>query len=381
MSKICAVTAKSYDMEVVQGAIDKIFDLLDLDKLVKSEYKVLIKPNLLMKRKPSEVTTTHPNVVLAVVNKLHNIGVKKIIIADSPSGLYTKQALNDIYKGCGIKEIVSKAGADVELNYDITADYMYNSDAKVCKTFNIIKPVHDADFIISIGKVKTHGMTTMSGSVKNLFGSIPGLQKPEMHCRFNKLDEFCEMLIDLSLTVKPNISIMDGIEGMEGDGPSGGTPKKAEFIAASENPYELDMFLAKKIGINPFEVPINKSAIQRNLCSKDMSRYDFVGDADALYKEVKFKLPKSVDIDFTKVVPKVISRPVGFILDKLLVSRPVIKIDKCVGCGKCAESCPQHTITIINHKAKINYANCIKCFCCHEMCPIKAIDMKRRINL
>ena len=50
---------------------------------------------------------------------------------------------------------------------------------------------------------------------------------------------------------------------------------------------------------------------------------------------------------------------------------------KCIGCGKCAESCPAHTIQILERKAVIAYPNCIRCFCCHEMCPKQAVDIRR----
>ncbi|QSX06765.1 DUF362 domain-containing protein [Sedimentibacter sp. zth1] len=379
MSKICAVDASSYEINTVQKAIDRLFEIIELNSLVKPNYKVLIKPNLLMKRKPAEATTTHPTIILAIVNRLKALGVDNIVIADSPAGLYTKQALKDIYKVCGMQDVSIKSGA--KLNTNVEYDTKYIKEGKACKTFNIIKPIHDADFIISVGKVKTHGMTTMSGAVKNIFGSIPGLQKPEMHCRFNVLDQFSEMLVDLALCVKPNISIMDGIVCMEGDGPSGGTPKTCNFIAGSQNPFELDVFLAKKIGLEPKSVPTIVASSERGLCDISGNDLDFIGDEDALKPINDFKLPKSVSVDFVNFVPKIFRRPSNFVLNKFLVSRPVINTDKCVGCGKCAESCPQNTIEIINGKAVIDYRKCIKCFCCHEMCPVKAIDMKRRLNI
>ena len=64
--------------------------------------------------------------------------------------------------------------------------------------------------------------------------------------------------------------------------------------------------------------------------------------------------------------------------ERFLVPRPKINTDKCIGCGRCRDICPQNTITITNGKARIDPKNCIRCFCCHEMCPAKAIDVKKR---
>lgn len=378
MSKIASINTVDYENKNVQHAIDTIFDLLNIDEIIKPEYKVLIKPNLLMKRKPSEVTTTHPSLILAIINRLKALGIRNIVIADSPGGPYTKTLLTDIYKASGMYDVAMQT--NVSLNLNTTADLMNSENSNCCKVFNIIKPVHEADFIISVGKVKTHGMTTMSGGVKNLFGCIPGLQKPEMHCRFNKVDEFCDMLVDLALCVKPDVTIMDGVIGMEGNGPSGGVPKQCGFIAGSRDVFALDVYLSKKIGLNPEEVPTIVASSKRKLCDINAGDVELLGDEEALNKIYSFKRPESVSVDFAQKVPKIFRRPANYIMKKVLVSRPYIIKQKCVGCGKCAESCPQNTINIKDRKASINYKNCIRCFCCHEMCPIKAIEMKRMIN-
>ena len=62
---------------------------------------------------------------------------------------------------------------------------------------------------------------------------------------------------------------------------------------------------------------------------------------------------------------------------RVLTPKPVIQNNRCIGCGKCAESCPAHTIELRERKAVINYSGCIKCYCCHEMCPVRAISVRR----
>lgn len=378
MKKVCAVDTFNYDIEVVRESINNIFNLLEFDRLFDKNKKVVIKPNLLMKRDPSGATTTHPSIVQAIIERLQTIGVKDITIAESPAGLYTKKTLADIYKVTGIIEVSNNTKTN--LNLDVGYKSIFNDKGVVCKRFNIINPICDADIIINVGKVKTHGMTTMSGSIKNLFGVVPGLQKPELHCKYNKLDIFSEMLIDLNECVKPTISIMDGVVCMEGNGPSGGNPKECNFIAASESQYNLDIFLSKKMGLKPDDIMMIKCASRRGLCNIDDMDEKIIGDEKALEPINDFKMPDSISIDFSNKVPKVLRRPANYLMNKVLVAKPVIKKNECVGCGKCEESCPQHTIKIINNKAHINYKNCIKCFCCQEMCQVKAIKIKRFIK-
>lgn len=378
MGKVCSVVGESYNLENVQNAIDKTFKLLEIDKKINPNLRILIKPNLLMKRRPEEATTTHPMVILAVINRLKALGVKDITIADSPGGLYNKTHLLDIYNASGMKDVADKTGAKLNTNVEyMPKGYM---EGIKCKSFNIIKPVHDADYIISIGKVKTHGMTTMSGGVKNLFGCVPGLQKPELHCRFNNTEEFCEMLVDLAQCIKPNLTIMDGIVCMEGDGPSGGSPKECNFIAAAEDVFSLDVFLSKKIGLKPENVPTVLASSKRGLCSLNFDNIELVGDSEAFRFINDFKMPKSTSVDFVAKVPKFLQKPANFLVNKYFVSKPIIELNKCIGCGKCAESCPNKTIDIIDRKAVINYNNCIKCFCCHEMCPVRAIKIGRTMK-
>jgi uncharacterized protein (DUF362 family) len=78
---------------------------------------------------------------------------------------------------------------------------------------------------VDVAKLKTHAMTGLSGAVKNMFGAIPGLLKPEMHCRFPQKEDFSAMLVDLCEAVRPSVCFVDAIVGMEGNGPSGGTPR------------------------------------------------------------------------------------------------------------------------------------------------------------
>lgn len=359
----------SYEQSAMVAAVRRHFDALQLSERLSPETKVLIKPNLLMKRRPEEGTTTHPALVEAIAICLKELGVTNITLADSPGGPYSKLALAPIYEASGMRAAAEHTG--MKLNQDFSTFERKTDGGVKVNSFTLIKPVQDADFIINAAKLKTHGMTTLSGGVKNLFGTIPGLMKPEFHWRFPEKTDFCGMLVDLCETVKPSVTFVDAVVSMEGDGPSGGTLRETGMLLAAESPYAMDMALCGVIGISPDEVETVRIAAERGLGPATESELVFLGDELRRFSD--YRMPHSKSLSFREHIPK----PLQKMVPRLLSSKPVIQKKPCVGCGKCAESCPAKTITIVDRKAVIGYERCIRCYCCHEMCPVKAITIRR----
>lgn len=372
MSKFPAVGVThtpDYTIERVCSDVRRHFAFHNIDKQVLNGKRVLVKANLVMKRTPEEATTTHPAVIEAIVRCAQECGAKEVVIADSPGGPFTVGALRGIYMSCGMQQAAEHTGA--VLNEDVTSFERERQENELVHRFTLIHAIEEADFIIDAVKLKTHGMTMLSGAVKNLFGTIPGLMKPEFHWRFPKKDVFSNMLVDLCETVRPDLVITDAIVCMEGDGPSGGVPKQAGMLLSSRSPYEHDLAACALMGLSADEVFTVSHAIRRGLCSETIDEVSLVGDP--LIRCSDFLMPKSKSIAFSEKIPKVFLP----VVDKLLTSKPVIRKKDCVGCGKCAESCPAKTIHIVERKANIDYSACIRCYCCHEMCPVRAIDIKR----
>lgn len=372
MSKFPAVGVThtpDYTIERVCSDVRRHFAFHNIDKQVLDGKRVLVKANLVMKRTPEEATTTHPAVIEAIVRCAQECGAKEVVIADSPGGPFTVGALRGIYASCGMQEAAAHTGA--VLNEDVTSFERERQENELVHRFTLIHAIKEADFIIDAVKLKTHGMTMLSGAVKNLFGTIPGLMKPEFHWRFPKKDVFSNMLVDLCETVCPDLVITDAIVCMEGDGPSGGVPKQVGMILSSRSPYEHDLAACALMGLSADEVFTVSHAIRRGLCSETIDEVSLVGDP--LIRCSDFLMPKSKSVSFSEKIPKVFLP----VVDKLLTSKPVIRKKDCVGCGKCAESCPAKTIHIVERKANIDYSACIRCYCCHEMCPVRAIDIKR----
>ncbi len=361
-------TSENYRIDRVVTCLEEIFNQMGgIDSIVKPGMRVAIKPNLLMAKKPEEAATTHPSVVHAVIKLVQRAGGIASIV-ESPGGPYNIPMLKMVYARTGIEQIANETGA--ELNFDLRVEKIDNSDAEYLKSIKILKPLYDADIIINLAKLKTHGLMVYTGAVKNMFGSIAGLEKSEYHLRMSNNELFANCLIDIFLATKPRINIIDGIIAMEGDGPSAGVPKYIGCIFASTDAFACDYVALKTIGVDYRKVPLMKIAEKRGIFDKN--------NVNTLGVDIDSIKPESFE------VPALSHQKTGskFAFVRLLKEKfrpqPEIMRDKCISCGKCVEVCPPKAVTKdIDKQISIDYNKCISCFCCHEFCPEKAIKIKK----
>ncbi|SEF50499.1 Uncharacterized conserved protein, DUF362 family [Caloramator fervidus] len=371
MERVFLSRCETYKKDEVYKAVDKIFQLAGgIDKIANKGEKIFLKINLVIKKHPDDAATTHPMIVEAVAKMLVEHGCQ-VIIGDSPGGPYNERVLKSLYKVCGIEDAAKNAGA--KLNFDCSTSDYKTVGGCIIKKLNMIKPPFECDKIITISKLKTHSMALYTGAVKVLFGMIPGIFKAEYHLKMPDIKDFSNLLVDICETVKPYFSIIDGVVGMEGDGPTAGVPKKTGLILASFNPYYLDVAGAYVMGISPKDVPTIQRCIERNLCSGKIEDIEFLGENINDFV-IKYKIPNTKSVNFFRGrVPKKVEE----FLTYYLSPRPIFDYNICVGCKRCYEVCPPKAIKIENNKPHVNYKSCIRCFCCHELCPKKAVKIHR----
>jgi uncharacterized protein (DUF362 family)/Pyruvate/2-oxoacid:ferredoxin oxidoreductase delta subunit len=372
MNKVHITRCEEYDYPMVEKAVAACFDASpDVKAKLFKGAKVLVKTNLLMRKNPEDATTTHPIVVEAIVRYLQALDCQPII-GDSPGGPFNEWNLKGVYKATGMTVVAEKTGCG--LNYDTSVVEVHNDKAKLLKTMQIIKIVQDVDFVISAAKLKTHGMMTYTGAVKNLFGVIPGIIKADYHLKMNNAENFAEHLVDICEYVNPIFSIIDAIDGMEGDGPSSGIKKHVGLLMSSSNPHALDVAASKVAGISPALIPTLVVAENRGLASSDYKKLEISGvELDKIEVE-PFKLPNSIQVNFVGgKVPKFMEK---FVINTFR-SQPIFDHSKCIGCGDCKRSCPPDVIRMENNKPTPDLNKCIRCYCCHELCPVNAVDIKK----
>mgnify|MGYP006278813367 CR=1 FL=1 len=377
MNKVSLVSCEDYNYEKVKRKLVESFNNIGgIDKYISKGDKVLLKINLLMKKSPEEATTTHPIFTKALAEILAEYGAK-VVIGDSPAGPFNIKSLKSIYKACGMTKIIEDLdNPNITLNYNIEYCKVINPKAKLLKQLTITDMIKDVDKVISVSKLKTHGMCTFTGAVKNMFGIIPGVLKAEYHFKMSDIKDFTDALTDICLYANPILSFMDGIVGMEGAGPSAGDPRNVGVIIASDSPYYLDKVATDIINLKDEKVPTIMRSIERRFILKDSSDLDIVGEQLNNHVIKDFKVPKTRSIHFIDDnFPDIIKK----IADKSLRPKPIFNHDICVGCEDCKNSCPADVIEMIDNKPVVDLDQCIRCFCCQELCPAKAVEIKRPI--
>jgi len=347
-TRIFIASCKEY--EQVEAAVERVLDAFGgASAILNGRKRVLVKPNLIMPRKPEDAATTHPAVIEAICTIFVKAGAEVEII-DSTGGPHTKFILKMLYGKTGMKKAAEKSGAKLSLNTSTkTVDY---PEGRIIKKFDLLSPVLEADLVITAAKAKTHSYQAMTGCVKNLFGCIPGLGKPLLHRKYSKKDDFAGMLVDICERIKPGFSILDAVYGMEGAGPTGGNPKHLGAIIGGISPYAVDLAQCYLMGLRTDSVYTIKEAAMRELSPKNPEALTWLGDdREPLRTNFKPAIKHKNDII------------------------PIIK-ENCTGCGDCARVCPMECITIQERKAVISGKECIRCYCCHEFCPAKAISLE-----
>ena len=320
---------------------------------------VLLKPNLLSPRPPEQAITTHPEIVRQVIYLLKDFG-NKIYIADSPAGGSTKD-IPRLWERTGMREVARETGAEL---ININARGLVERKG-IQRNFFLSDLLEEVEYLVNLPKLKTHGLTLLTGAIKNVFGLIPGFQKSVYHLQFPKPLEFAENLIEVFAAVHPHFNIMDGIRILEGNGPSsGGKVRYAGFLLAGKDAVALDSVAAHSVNLKPQQVDTVRLAAQNKLGVADLVNISVVGD------ELQ---PVSIEIP----APHVFSRLPDFtygVLRRFIWTRPKADPQRCTGCGLCIRNCPVQAMAADeNNVPKINYQTCINCFCCAEVCPEDAI--------
>lgn len=331
--------------------------------------RVVIKPNLVMKKAPEGAATTHPALLeeLLLLLKEHTDDIR---LVECPGGLGTPALVEAIHRATGMRAVCDRYGVEI-----VTEPCAVSASVKdgVCThTLSLSREMLEADVLINLGKLKSHSLTTFTGCAKNLYGAIPGLTKVEYHARFATVGEFSDLICDINQTLVPTLNVLDAVVGMEGNGPTGGVPRKIGGIVGGTDTYAVDTLGARLIGLDFSKAPLLCAARARKMAEEEIA---CVGDDYTPFVLEDFVFADAQRFSFLREMPKMKW------ICRFLEPRPVIS-RRCVGCGECVRLCPKQTITLKTKggktRAHIHKNQCIRCYCCQELCPAKAVDTKSR---
>lgn len=322
--------------------------------------RVALKLNLVSAMKPEQAATVHPAVVCALVRMLTARGAH-VILGDSPGGLYTSAHLQHVYDATGLR---AAEALGAELNEDFSVCTVSYPEALQARSFTMTAYLQQADAIIDVCKLKTHGMMGMTNAVKNFFGIIPGTMKPEYHYKYPKVSDFADMLVDLCEYCRPRLCICDAVVGMEGNGPTQGSARSIGCLIAAQSAHKLDLAACGLIGLMPSEVPTLSAAIRRGLCPDSAEKLTIFGEPAAFAVPDYKTVPSQASVFFRSGGKGVFAKLADSFLFHMLTPYPKLRASACVGCKKCANICPAKAITMRGGKPDIDRKACIHCFCC-----------------
>lgn len=381
-SRVVVVPCDNYEKETVYTVMKRGIALLGgIERFVRKDEKILVKPNFLSASEEDKAVVTHPSVIKAMLRILQENGYKEVKFGDSPGHGSCEAAARKIGLGQG-KETYGAKIADMSEEVLIPFE-----EGMTAKEFYFAKGVAEADAVINLCKMKTHALERVTGAVKNVYGFICGYRKAAGHVKYPNASVFARMLADIHRCIKPRLHIMDGIVAMEGNGPGSGTPVAMNVMLFSEDPVALDTVFCHLIYLEPELVPTNVQGAAMGIGTDKMDEIEMImpdGDGErviSLEEIQKHYGNAEFDVDRKGVKKTFLSRYSGFMT--ALAKRPVIKKDLCIKCGICVSHCPVPGKAVDFKKGKnvppvYDYSKCIRCYCCQEMCPQHAITVKGR---
>jgi uncharacterized protein (DUF362 family) len=242
-SRVMIRRATSYEQEL--GAL--IFESLKDFALPVKDKVVLLKPNL-VGLDPLGVMNTHPAVIAATRESFLRLGAAQVLIGDGPAMDRDTEA---ILESVRLRECVGPLGrVFVDLNTDDVERVALKTKASRMKELYFPKTVLGADFLVSMPKLKTHHWAGVTLSLKNMFGVVPGACYgwPKNVLHWAGIDN---AILDINAAVRPDFAIIDGIVGMEGNGPIQGTPKASGVLIFGDDPVAVDATGCRAMGLVP----------------------------------------------------------------------------------------------------------------------------------
>ncbi len=342
----------SYDYATLKPLVFELADFYCGDR-IRAGSRVVIKPNLLAPASPDKAIVTHPLVVKAVAEYALSRGARVQISDSQAMGSFRK-----VLAESGLAETLK--GLAVEIR-----EFRESVEVDVGEPFRKIELARDAvqaDLLINLPKLKTHTQMRMTLGVKNLFGCVVGMRKPEWHLRTGVNRElFALLLVKIHDALKPCFTLIDGILAMEGQGPGrSGTPRELGIVAAGGNTFALDSFTCGMLGMDPLSVLTNKTAGDMGHLPGDV---EVVGNVPVVKG---FRTPDITPLVFGPAMLHGVMR-------RHLVQRPLPDEAACRLCGECWKYCPARAIKRTEQRITIDYDTCIRCYCCIEVCPHAAL--------
>lgn len=359
--KVSIQLLDNYEPSDVHGALQRLLEPIGGMSSIVDASTLVLKPNFLAPRPVSKAVCTHPEIVRQTALIARTSGVEKVIVTDSPGIGSAVQCA---------KKLGLASNDTMEIRNPDDTEWISSKDVGVWK-LHISKLMAEHP-VINIAKMKTHGQMILTAAVKNMFGAVVGLEKAQWHYRIGRNPlQFAKLLVQIYQMIGPKLNILDGVVGMEGNGPGSGVPRELGFLAASENAHALDYVLCKILKIDPMKVYTIRAAHEMGVLPEEKD-IEIVGAPIAqLHPNPDWRMAARASV--VKLAGPNWMAP---IFERLLNTTPLVNHSRCTMCLVCIQHCAAKAMDGTTGKIEIDRKKCISCFCCQEMCPHGAITVE-----
>lgn len=372
---VAAQPCNTYDLDELRAALSASMELLRFT--LPRGARVLVKPNAVTCNRPEQATGTHPAVVEAVCGLLADAGCR-IDIGDS-SAYYHPGYTRRSFETLGMTAVAERFGAAL-VCFEEQPFRRLPRPGRQDAPWLYVAELDRWDLVINLPKLKVHRVTRISGAVKNLFGLVPGGTKQLYHDWLRAwpdyLDRFGALLLDVYLACRPGLNVLDGVVGLERDGPAAsGDPRRTRFVLASTDALALDFALCGIIGEQPGAVSYLRDALRRGLPGPE--QVELVGQVPRVGFRLLQERPRP-----NPLVAALTRRMFAH-----LMVEPRVDARRCQACGACVARCGVQaveldggsgstpTMSTAPPRVRVDLQRCIRCYGCPAACPTGALQL------
>ena len=361
----------------IEAAAHRVIEQVGgMESVMKGAKIAVLKPNFVAGRNAETGSTTSFALMKAVAEEVRACGAEPVL-CETPGTEFDREAT---YTILGVEKFCEENGIRI-LRVDPEggeADWMElrPAGAKTLRRYRIPRILKDAR-LINLPVLKTHVISTMTLSMKNSMGILPRPDRRIMHAF-----DIDQSIVDMNLGIKPDLNIVDGSVGQDGEGPLYGDKADLQVLVAGRDALAVDLACCQMVGVKPRDIPHLRGALEQ----MGKPTWTLVGEDVGVIK--KFQLPPKkklynaaframfwLDYPYTLFAERGKHMVTSLYKTGIVGTRPQIIEEKCTRCGVCVDACPLPNVIDLK-TLKVNPRTCERCMLCYEACPENAISVK-----